>query len=293
MGLNRDFIGREYGPEIHLIDKYKVMAYASAIGAQNLKYINNNENNDLAPPSFPVTYELPLIYKLLSDPELHGGEEQTKKNMLMLVHGNQHMQFYKPIKPGDKITCVSRITDIEDKGTGEIIKINMLSTYGNGIKMVESDWGLFIRGAGSGQRPNKNKSEPREVPEPGPTLFKKVIKIPIDITYRYSKASNDKNPIHLDNEVAKRSGLSGIVVHGLCTMSMAMQGIIEAYLDSDPSNLFSLGVRFSAPVYPGDELVVEGWENGSEDSIDMIGFDVTRKSDGKKVIKEGRTKVRV
>jgi acyl dehydratase len=293
MGLNRDFIGREYGPEIHLVDKYKVMAYASAIGAQNLKYINNNEHNDIAPPSFPVTYELPLIYKLLSDPELHGGEEQAKKNMLMLVHGDQYMQFYEPIKPGDKITCRARITDIEDKGTGEIIKINMLSTYGNGTKMVESDWGLFIRGAGSGQRQVNKKPRPEEIHQTGQAAFTKVIKVPIDITYRYSKASNDYNPIHLDNEVAKKAGLDGIIVHGLCTMAMTSEGIIEAYLDSEPSKLLSLGVRFSAPVYPGDELVVEGWENGSEDSIDMIGFDVTRKSDGKKVIKDGKARVKV
>ena len=293
MGLNRDFIGREYGPEVHVVDKYKVMAYASAIGAQNSSYINSNEHSDIAPPSFSVTYELPLIYKLLSDPELHGGEDQAKRNMLMLVHGDQHMKFYKPLVPGDKITCRARITDIEDKGTGEIIKINMLSTYGHGTKMVESDWGLFIRGAGSGQRPVNKKPGPNKIHQTAQAAFTKLIKVPIDITYRYSKASNDYNPIHLDNEVAKKAGLDGIVVHGLCTMSMAMQGIIEAYLDSEPSKLLSLGVRFSAPVYPGDELVVQGWEIGTEDSSTNLGFDVTRKSDGKKVIKDGKSQVRV
>ncbi len=101
------------------------------------------------------------------------------------------------------------------------------------------------------------------------------------------------NPIHIDNEVAKKAGLRGIIVHGLCTMSMAMQAIIETYLDSNPSTLLSIGVRFSAPVYPGDELVVEGWENGGEDSMDLIGFEVTRKSDGVKVIKDGKAQVRV
>ena len=120
-----------------------------------------------------------------------------------------------------------------------------------------------------------------------------MIKVPVDITYRYSKASNDYNPIHLDDEVAKKAGLGGIVVHGLCTMSMAMQVIIEAHLGGDPSKLLSLGARFSAPVYPGDELVVEGRENAGADSGVAIGFDVTRRGDGKKVIKDGKAQIRL
>ncbi|MCZ6468692.1 MAG: MaoC/PaaZ C-terminal domain-containing protein, partial [Candidatus Dadabacteria bacterium] len=253
---------------------------------------NSRASIRMAPPSFSVTYELPMIYELLSDVELHGGEEQAKKNMLMLVHGEQHMKFYKPLRPGDEITCRAKITDIEDKGSGELLKINAVSTISDGARVVESDWGLFIRGIGSGQRPLRKKEEPK-VLKPSTIAFRKVIRVPEDITYRYSKASNDMNPIHLDNEVAKKAGLSGIIVHGLCTMSMTMQGIIEAYLDSEPSNLLSLGVRFSAPVYPGDELIVDGWESGSEDSFSVLGFDVTRKSDGKKVIKDGKAEVKV
>jgi len=294
MGLNRDFIGREFAPEVHVVDKYEVMAYASAIGAPYLNYLDDDSGaNNITPPSFSVTYELPLIYKLLSDADLHGSKEQVKKNMLMLVHGDQQMNFYKPIMPGDKITCRAKISDIEDKGSGEIVKINMLSTFGDGTKMVESNWGLFIRGAGSGQRPARQKAASKKVAESRPVVFRKLIKMPQDITFRYSKASNDMNPIHIDDEVAKKAGLKGIIVHGLCTMAMTTQGIIEAYLNSDSSKLLSLGVRFSAPVYPGDELVVEGWENGGEDSMDLIGFEVTRKSDGVKVIKDATVRIRV
>ena len=299
MGLNRDFIGREFGPRVHVIAEGEVRAYALAIGASNLRYFGNDGANSsepsisMAPPGFSVTYELPLIYELLSDTDLHGSEEQRKKNMLMLVHGGQHMEFYQPIKPGDEIGCRATITDIEDKGSGEVIKIKVLSTNEDGNKVVESDWGLFIRGIGSGQRPGKRAGAVKKVPDPGQIAFRKEISVPQDITYRYSKASNDMNPIHLDNEVAKKAGLSGIVVHGLCTMSMTTQGIIEAYLDSDPSKLLSLGVRFSAPVYPGDELVVDGWDDGSQGSVNMIGFDVTRKGDGIKVIKDGKAGIRV
>jgi len=36
MGLNKDFIGREFKPIAHEVSEDEVIAYASAIGARNL-----------------------------------------------------------------------------------------------------------------------------------------------------------------------------------------------------------------------------------------------------------------
>lgn len=304
MGLNKDFIGREYEPVVHVVSTDDVIDYAWAIGARNLSYFNYNGafayNHEsvvgMAPPSYAVTYELPLLEQVWSDPELHGSEDEAKKNVLMLVHGDQNMKFYKPIRPGDKLTYRTKIAAIEDKGSGELLRINVLTTNGNGDKVVESDWGLFIRGIGSGQKPangSANGAKPKE-PAPEPELaFRDVIRVPDDITYRYSKASNDMNPIHIDPKVAKEAGLSGIIVHGLCTMSMTMRAIIESYLSSEPAKLKSLGVRFTAPVYPGDQLIVDGWEKEELNGNMVLGFDVTRKSDGVKVIKGGTAEVTI
>lgn len=305
MGLNREFEGREFEPLVHVVSTEDIIDYAWAIGARNLSYFNYNGafayNHEsvvgMAPPSYAVTYELPILEKLWSDPELHGGVEEAEKNVLMLVHGDQNMKFYKPIRPGDKLTYKTKISSIEDKGSGEMLRINVLTTNGNGEKVVESDWGLFIRGIGSGKRPEKSgngsNGKPKAPAEPPELAFRDVIRVPEDITYRYSKASNDMNPIHIDHEVAKAAGLSGIIVHGLCTMSMTMRAIIESYLDSEPGRLKSLGVRFTAPVYPGDEIIVDGWEKGVTDGTMALGFDVTRKSDGVKVIKGGTAEVSV
>ena len=232
MGLNREYIGREFEPQEHVVSTDDVINYAWAIGARNLHYFNYNgafahshENPvGMAPPSYAVTYELPFLEQVWSDPELHGGEEEAKKNVLMLVHGDQYMRFYKPIRPGDKLTYRTKIADIEDKGSGELLKINVLTTNGDDSKVVESDWGLFIRGIGSGQKPSKSSGngKPKEAAEPPPLAFRKVIRVPDDITYRYSKASNDMNPIHIDHNVAREAGLSGIIVIVKCTMGSVL-----------------------------------------------------------------------
>src|SRR2546427_415173 len=77
-----------------------------------------------------------------------------------------------------------------------------------------------------------------------------------DQTYRYRDASGDTMPIHVDNDVAKSVGLPGIIAHGLCTMAMCSQGIIKTLADGDPSRLRRLAVRFSKPVFPGNDVVV-------------------------------------
>lgn len=283
MGLNRDFIGREYKSSLN-ISLEDVASYASAID-DNHKITNTI----VAPPCFSATYELPLIYKILADTKLHGSPEQYQKNMLMMVHGDQHLKFYNPINPGDKITYTAKIEDIEDKGSGEVFKVNVISTNQDGDKIVESKWGLFIRGIGSGKRPERRSPKILVSFDPKNIIFRKTINMPKDITYKYSQASKDMNPIHLDEEVAKRAGLHGIVVHGMCTMAMTSEGIIKSYLNNNSNDLLSLGVRFSAPVFPGDELDIEASKTSESNKL---AFQVVRKSDGVRAIRDGILEIR-
>ena len=103
-----------------------------------------------------------------------------------------------------------------------------------------------------------------------------------DVTYRYSKASNDFNPIHIDEETAKKAD-SGIIVHGLCTMAMTMEELMKNNLSSDPSRIKSISLRFSSPVYPGDSLKVKTFKN---EEINKLNFEVENQSNIK-VIKNG------
>ncbi len=280
MGLNKKFIGLQLGPHVYEIPELQVLFYANAIGGTNMA--------DVAPPCFSAVYELPLIYEILGNVDLHGSVEQRDKNMLMMLHVDQSMKFYKSIYAGDEISYTAEITDIEDRGSGEVIRIHLVSTDIMDRKVVESNWGLFIRDIGSGKRPEKSSSKKSSSLDQEKILFKQDLGVPQDVTYKYSKASNDMNPIHLDDEVAKRAGLPGIVVHGMCTMAMTAQGILRSLLHSEQVNLSSLGGRFAAPVFPGDALEIAGYE---ADEGNSLSFDVSRKSDGVKVIKDGSVRL--
>ncbi len=62
-----------------------------------------------------------------------------------------------------------------------------------------------------------------------------------------------------------RSGLPGIIIHGLCTMAFTSWAAIQEVCDGDPSRLKRLAVRFSRPVLPGQTITTTFWAAGEAD----------------------------
>ena len=87
-----------------------------------------------------------------------------------------------------------------------------------------------------------------------------MVKPPIvqDQLNRYAEASGDFNPIHLNEEAARRVGLDGIIAHGM--LSMAFLGhYISQQIASDPAALLaSLKVRYVGMVRLGDTITCSG-----------------------------------
>ncbi len=73
----------------------------------------------------------------------------------------------------------------------------------------------------------------------------------------YAKASRDFNPIHIDEDFAKKTPLGGTVAHGM---------LLLAYVSQMMANFFGkawltgggFNVRFKAPARPGDLLSIQG-----------------------------------
>lgn len=72
----------------------------------------------------------------------------------------------------------------------------------------------------------------------------------------YAAASGDFNPIHIDPEAARRGGLPGAILQGMCTMAW-LADACSAYFD-DPGRLRRLRARFSRPVLVNDAVTFEG-----------------------------------
>ena len=71
----------------------------------------------------------------------------------------------------------------------------------------------------------------------------------------FASAASDHNPIHVDDEIAKASGLPGVIAHGMLNM---------AYLGQLLTNwvpqkcVRTLSARFVAMAFPGDVITCTG-----------------------------------
>ncbi|MGT2425478.1 MaoC/PaaZ C-terminal domain-containing protein [Amnibacterium kyonggiense] len=111
-----------------------------------------------------------------------------------------------------------------------------------------------------------------------------------DALVRYAGASGDFNPIHYRDDVATSVGLPGVLAHGMLTMGLAVQPVIERF---GADRVLEYGVRFTRPVPVPPEGAVR---LELEAKVGQVGdgearIDVTAKVDGQTVL--GRAQVRV
>ena len=284
MPINLDLIGHKSEKIKTNITEDKVRDYLNAINSENIIYMDEG----VAPPIFNVVQEINILEEIWKMPELHGSIEEMEQNVLMLVHGEQSMIFNRLLKFNEDVYSQAFVDSIVQKGSNYILKLIVVHTDTEGSEIAKSVWTLFIRAAESDiprdnkpKKPAKKLEKPKLQPEE--PINESFFSIDEDVTYRYSKASNDFNPIHIDEETAKKAGLSGIIVHGLCTMAMTMEELMKNNLSSDPSRIKSISLRFSSPVYPGDSLKVKTFKN---EEINKLNFEVENQSNIK-VIKNG------
>jgi acyl dehydratase len=73
-----------------------------------------------------------------------------------------------------------------------------------------------------------------------------------DALVRYAGASGDFNPIHYRDDVAQAVGLPGVLAHGMLTMGLAVQPVVDWL--GDPGRVLDYQVKFTRPVLVDPEL---------------------------------------
>lgn len=68
-----------------------------------------------------------------------------------------------------------------------------------------------------------------------------------DSLVRYAGASGDFNPIHYRDDIATSVGLDGVLAHGMLTMGLAVQPVVD-WLGGDSGKVLDYQVRFTRPV---------------------------------------------
>ncbi|TKJ95997.1 acyl dehydratase [Plantibacter flavus] len=84
------------------------------------------------------------------------------------------------------------------------------------------------------------------MPAVGDVVAERTVHLTRDALVRYAGASGDFNPIHYRDDVAASVGLPGVLAHGMLTMGIAAQPVVDWI--GDPGRVLEYQVRFTRPV---------------------------------------------
>ena len=211
---------------------------------------------------------MPTMAAIMGAPGAWWKDPRTGADALRLVHGEQHLRFHRPMPAHGSMRVSNRVLSLSDKGTGKGaigVVLREIRDAETGELHAESRNVSVLRGDG-GFSVGHGRTDPP--PAPLPPIPQRsadsVLELPTltqgALIYRLS---GDYNPLHADPAVADKAGFARPILHGLVAYGMAAHAVLRDALDYDSIRLRSLGLRFTAPVYPGETLQFELWRESA------------------------------
>jgi acyl dehydratase len=196
-----------------------------------------------------------------SSPFLSEGGIRMEK----VVHGEQRLTIHTPLPPAASIVTRSRCASVVDKGADHGAILNLESTFEDaqdGTLYATTLMSVFCRGDGGCGAPRDNPLVPHRVPDRAPD---RQVALPTrpDQALLY-RLNGDRNPLHCDPDFAALAGFDRPILHGLCTYGIVCRAIVTTCCDYRPERIRHFDARFSAPVFPGETIITDIWEDGCE-----------------------------
>jgi len=205
-------------------------------------------------PSFGVTPVFAMLGGLI-------GLEGLSFNPMMLLHGEQDLVLHKPLPARAKVENSGKVTGIYDKGKGALVVVETETKDESGDLLCTNRFSAFIRGEGGfGGEPGPQPGNEAPAREPdtvveSPTLPQQAL------LYRLS---GDKNPLHVDPNMAALGGFDRPILHGLCSFGIVCKAAVDGVLDGDVTKVARYQARFSGVVFPGETIATSVWREGDK-----------------------------
>lgn len=207
----------------------------------------------------------PSMAVVLAHPGFWMKDPGTGIDWAKVLHAEQSIRLHRPLPVEGRLASRSRVSEIVDKGAdkGALLyqeREIMLADTGERVATVELVG--FCRGDGGCGAPATSVRVPVALPGRDPDAADTKTSQPHSaLLYRLS---GDYNPLHADPAVARRAGFDRPILHGLCTLGIALRSVFETQLGYRVDNVAGIDVRFAAPVFPGETIRTEIWNEGSE-----------------------------
>ena len=82
------------------------------------------------------------------------------------------------------------------------------------------------------------------------------------------RLSGDRNPLHVDPNMAKLGGFDTPILHGLCSYGIVCKAAVDNALDGDVTRVARYEARFAGVLFPGETIVTSMWREGDRILVD-------------------------
>jgi acyl dehydratase len=267
MPLNPDAVGAVTGPVEMSWDSKDALLYAVGVGAgsedptgDELAFTTENSSG--------VRQQMLPTFGVVVSANASKGFTATAGEFAMkdLVHAEQWIRLRQPLPVRAVVSCTTTLTGVYDKGSAALVTGETAVTdVETGELMFTAGSSAFIRGAGGfgGDRGQALTAPP--VPDLAPAMSVTYPTRP-DQALLY-RLSGDRNPLHSDPSFARAAGFPRPILHGLCSYGFTGRALLHSVCGSDPAAFGAMSARFSSPVMPGEELIVQIWPLSDDEAV--------------------------
>jgi acyl dehydratase len=172
------------------------------------------------------------------------------------VHGQHEILLHRPLRVGERLTSFVEPFSLRPARSNLRVTFRHPSFDENGQLVAEQWWTTVLLGTSSAPAgpevpdhsfPGLDRTSP---------LATDAVTIDAEMVQRYAEVSGDYSAHHFDLEAARRSGMEGVFLHGLCTMALCARAAVRTVAGGDPDRVRRFGVRFAQPAFLARDLEV-------------------------------------
>jgi acyl dehydratase len=230
---------------------------------------------------------LPTMAIILGYPGPWHAHPDTGITRSQVVHGEQSFRIHRALPVEGLVIGVTRVAAVVDKGKDKgALVMTECTVHDRSSEEVICTLAstLFCRADGGFGGPGGPVKTPHPLPETPPQHVCDLPTLPQSaLLYRLS---GDYNPLHADPEYARNAGFKMPILHGRCTFSVAGHAVLKTLCHYDPARFIAMAGRFSSPVYPGETIRTEMWQDGG-----IVSFRATVPARGVTVLDNGRAEI--
>lgn len=211
----------------------------------------------------PALQAVPTMAVVLGGPGFWLRNPRTGVDWTKVLHGEQGLVLHKPLPAAATVIGRTRVLGVLDKGEGKgalIFSERTITDAATGERLATLNSTTFARGDGGRGGNMTEAPAPHALPDRQPDHVVDLPTLPCSaLIYRLS---GDPNPLHANPDVAAAAGFRAPILHGLCTLGVAGHAILRAACGNEASRFGAMQLRFSSPVFPGETIRTELWQDG-------------------------------